>query len=203
MIPWLLQHWIEFVGTLAGLIYIVLEVQQRPSMWIVGMVTSAMYIVVFFQSKFYADMGLQVYYVVISIYGWFMWKRGGVTQSELHIQNISLIRTLQLTVLTIVFFVAISYILVHYTDSPVPYWDAVTTALSITATYMLAHKYIEQWLVWIIVNAVSIWLYWNKELYTTVVLFAVYLVLAIVGYFAWRRKMNTYVEREEKTIIAV
>lgn len=190
MIQWLTHNWIELIGTIAGLVYIVLEVRQRASMWIVGIITSAMYIVVFFQSKFYADMALQIYYVAISIYGWYMWKHGGIHRAELTIQKLRIGISLVLLVISVLLFYLISYILIHFTDSPVPYGDAFTTALSIVATWMLAHKYIEQWLVWIIINIVSAYLYWNKELYATVLLFTVYTILAIVGYSIWRRSYN-------------
>ncbi len=117
-----------------------------------------------------------------------MWKHGGVNHTELQIQNIRMMSALVLAIITVLIFFIISYILVHYTDSPIPYWDSFTTALSITATYMLAHKYIEQWFIWMIVNGVSIWLYWNKELYSTVVLFSVYFILSVIGYAVWLRE---------------
>lgn len=190
MTQWLLDNWIELVGTIAGLVYIFLELHQRASMWAVGIITSSMYILVFFQSKFYADMGLQVYYVCISVYGWYMWKQGGTNKSELPVQKLKVPLSLLLIGITSILWLSIAFILINYTDSPIPYWDAFTTALSITATWMLAHKYLEQWLVWVVVNAVSIYLYWNKELYATVVLFTVYLILAIVGYRMWQKTMR-------------
>ncbi|HON53847.1 MAG TPA: nicotinamide riboside transporter PnuC [Bacteroidales bacterium] len=188
MVEWIIHHWIEIAGTLFGLAYVLLEVKQHNAMWFVGIITSLLYIIVFFQSQFYADMGLQVYYVFVSVYGWFMWKHGGGDHTELQIQNIRIVYALVLAIITVLIFFIISYILVHYTDSPVPYWDSFTTALSITATYMLAHKYIEQWFIWMIVNGVSIWLYWNKELYSTVVLFSVYFILSVIGYTVWFRE---------------
>ncbi len=86
-------------------------------------------------------------------------------------------------------YIAISIILVNYTDSPLPYWDSFTTALSIVATWMLARKILEQWLVWVLVDAVSMGLYFYKELYPTAVLFAVFTVLALYGYFQWKKDM--------------
>jgi nicotinamide mononucleotide transporter len=99
-------------------------------------------------------------------------------------------------VLTSVLFVVISQILLHYTNSQIPYWDAFTTATSITATWMLAKKYIEHWLIWIVVDLVSSALYVYKNLYFTVFLYLVYTAMAIVGYLQWKKKIvNTYVEQ--------
>lgn len=200
MIVWVSQHWLELFGTLFGILYIILEVKQRPSMWIIGIVTSLFYIFVFFRSKFYADMSLNMYYVVISIYGWYHWKispqQAQGQSAELPIRRISAALAIRVIAASIILFIALAYTLLH-TDSPVPYGDAFTTALSIVATWMLAHKIIEQWFFWIIINAVSMYLYWDKELYITVVLFAVYLSLAVVGYRAWHKQLSLHTQKSE------
>ncbi len=189
---WILENWIEVIGALAGFIYIFLEIKEDKLMWPVGIITSVFYIIIFFNSKLYADMGLQFYYVLISIYGWYWWVYGAKKSNskELPITKLDLKLGLTLLAISSLIFIIIGYYLDNYTDSNIPYWDAFTTALSITATWMLTRKIIEQWLVWIIVNIVSSGLYIYKELYITVALYFVFLVLAFVGYYQWKKKLS-------------
>ncbi len=135
-------------------------------------------------------MGLQVYYVVISIYGWWNWQCGGSSGSELHISRTDWGLWLQLFMTNILLFGLISWILIRFTDSPLPYWDAFTTALSIVATWMLARKKIEHWILWVIIDVVSLILYIIKGLYPTTILFMVYTVLAVTGYTTWNKELK-------------
>lgn len=190
VIVWISNHYIELLGTIFGLVYIVLSIKQNIWCWPVGLITSALYIYVFFQTKFYADMSLQAYYLVVSIYGWYHWMYGSRSkkQDDLKISRTGIKLALVLTVVTLILFGLIAFILVNYTDSEIPYWDAFTTAGSFVATWMLARKLIEHWLVWIVVDAVSLGLYVYKGLYPTVVLFAVYTLLALLGYIEWKKE---------------
>jgi nicotinamide mononucleotide transporter len=192
LISWIKEHWVELFGAISGLIYIYFSIRENILLWATGIISSAVYIYVFFASKFYADMSLQFYYLIISIYGWILWAKGknNTTKKE----EIKIIKTPQtiylvLMVASFVLFLLIGLILDNLTDSPLPYWDALTTALSITATWMLAKKFIEQWLIWIFVDALSAGLYIYKNLYPTAVLFVVFTIMAVVGYFQWRKIM--------------
>ncbi|BAX79353.1 nicotinamide riboside transporter PnuC [Labilibaculum antarcticum] len=185
---WILDNIVEIIGTIAGLIFLYLEIKQNKWLWPVGLITSVMYIYVFFIAKLYADMSLQFYYVFISIYGWIVWSKGE-SKKELPVTRLSKELFLILFGMSMFIYAIISYILVIYTDGSIPYWDAFTTALSIVATWMLARKILEQWLVWAIVNAVSLGLYIYKGLYPTSVLFLFYTVLAVVGYVQWKKDM--------------
>lgn len=189
---WISNNYIELLGLIFGLLYILLSIKQNIWCWPVGFITSALYIYVFFVTKFYADMGLQVYYLIVSVYGWSHWMFGAKSkkQDDLKISKTNIKLGIYLFLATIVLFVIISYVLVNYTDSEIPYWDAFTTAASFVATWMLARKIIEHWIIWIIVDSVSLGLYIYKELYPTVILFAVYTVLAILGYIEWKKKLN-------------
>ena len=189
---WISNNYIELLGLIFGLLYILLSIKQNIWCWPVGFITSALYIYVFFVTKFYADMGLQVYYLIVSVYGWSHWMFGAKSkkQDDLKISKTNIKLGIYLFLATIVLFVIISYVLVNYTDSEIPYWDAFTTAASFVATWMLARKIIEHWIIWLIVDSVSLGLYIYKELYPTVILFAVYTVLAILGYIEWKKKLN-------------
>ncbi len=191
--------WIELFGVVTGILYVILEVKQNRLLWPLGIITSAAYVYIFFTGKFYADMGLQVYYVLISIYGWYYWSRGG-TKSEKGALRVVRINRQQLFLLFLTFalsWVGIYFVLDRYTDSTVPLGDSFTTALAIVATWMLTRKIIEQWFLWIIANVVSIGLYIYKGLYPTVILYAVYAGMAVYGYMEWKRSMNNRVEDEK------
>lgn len=179
---------VEVLGAVLGLVYIFLSIRQNIFTWPVGLLTSALYIYVFLKTKFYADMALQVYYVGISIYGWYYWIKGNPEkESELPVVQTPHRFRVPLMVISIVLFLFIAWILKNFTDSPIPFWDAFTTAFSLTATWMLARKYLETWLIWIVVDIVSAVLYAGKDLWATVILFTVYTGMAATGYFQWRK----------------
>ncbi len=188
---WLKNNIVEVSGAILGLIYIFLSIRQNIFTWPVGLLTSVLYIYVFFKSRFYADMALQVYYVGISIYGWYYWLRGNPElNDELPVVHTPRKLWIALLIVSFALFLLIAFVLNNYTDSPIPYWDALTTALSLTATWMLARKYLETWVIWVIVDFISTVLYATKDLWATVVLFTVYTGMALVGYHQWKKGMR-------------
>lgn len=190
---WIANHYIEVFAAIAGLIYIFLEIRQSIWLWPVGLITSGVYVWVFFNTKFYADMGLQIYYVFISIYGWHWWLKGrdGDKSDILQVTGINRKTTIRLILLFLAIFLFLWLILRCYTDSPLPLGDSFTTAISVIATWMLARKIIEHWLLWIIADIVSVALYIYKGMYPTAILFIVYTLMAIVGYLEWKKDLNT------------
>jgi nicotinamide mononucleotide transporter len=198
---WLWQNIIELTGALLGLLYIFFSIRQHILTWPTGLLTSLLYTYVFFKSGFYADMGLQVYYVAISIYGWYYWLQGGKQNTADSGNQVPVKRTsgkvlIISLIATVLIYVLILIILLNFTDSTVPYMDSLTTALSITATWMLAKKYIGHWLIWIFVDLFSAGLYIYKELWPTVVLFLIYTVMAVYGYFEWKKDLTVQLEKQ-------
>ncbi len=192
LMKWLSGNYIELLGAILGVVYIFFSIRQSILTWPVGLLTSVLYVWVFFDSKLYADMGLQMYYVVISIYGWYEWLHG---DQQTHTQPIKISRLsfklgVILASVSSVIFLLIWLILKNYTDSPVPVADSLATSLSIVATWMLARKILEHWLVWIFVDAFSIGLFWYKDLLPTVFLFVVYTVMALMGYREWKKEFD-------------
>jgi nicotinamide mononucleotide transporter len=185
------DHYLEITGTLLSFAYLWLSVKQKISLWVFGFLSAAVYAVVFFEAKFYAAMSLQVYYLWISVYGWYSWKkRKTSTGAELPV------RQTRLKEWTILSGIAVVIMLVYYallsigTDSPVPGADSFMTSFSIIATWMLARKQIEHWLIWIVVDAVAVGVYFSQGLYSTSLLFMVYLVMAVVGWSQWRKSLK-------------
>lgn len=252
----------EYFGVVTGLLYLFLEIKQHRAMWVIGFLTSFVYVFVFFSSKIYADMGLNLYYVLISIYGFWQWtrqrktpspsineqatdskteiaietgtnaRRGAKTETEIKAGikpqaeteikagpetkarpeteagpetkagrtetsgNADALLYREITwrlaagigLALTMFYGLLYFILTRYTDSPIPAGDAFTTAVGIVATWMLARRIIEHWLLWIVVNFVSVYLYYLRGLYPTMFLYLCYAVLAAVGLYNWKKK---------------
>jgi len=186
------QLLIEIIGAVLGLIYLFFSIRKSLWLWPTGLLSSCFYISIFFYSKLYAEMGLQVYYVIVSIYGWYHWIFGQKDNKTKELPVIRLdFKKLTIYFFSFLFFYAILFfILKKYTDSSIPGWDSVATALSIIATWMLAKKVLENWILWIITDALCIGIYIYKDLYPTAILFIVYTILAYVGYLNWKNSKS-------------
>lgn len=191
------MDYLEIIGTLVGLVYLWLEYKASIYLWIAGMLMPAIYIVVYFNAGLYADFGINIYYLIAAVYGWFFWMWGKRKKSnnqevgeDLPIVHTPLKCYLPLTLVFIGSFIAIAWILIRFTDSNVPWLDSFTTALSIVGMWMLARKYLEQWLAWILVDLVCCGLYIYKDLYFTSFLYGLYSIIAIFGYFKWKKMMQ-------------
>ncbi len=195
-----MEHTLEIIGTLVGLLYLWLEYRASIYLWIAGIIMPAIYLFVYYDAGLYADFGINIYYLGAALYGWMMWKYGSflrrkilrkdtVQQEELPITRMPMRYLPPLTAAFAVAFIGIAWILINFTDSNVPWLDSFTTALSIVGMWMLARKYVEQWWAWIAVDAVSAGLYIYKGLDFTAALYALYTIIAIFGYFKWKKMM--------------
>lgn len=181
---------LQIAGIILGLLYLYLEYKADIRLWIVGIIMPVVHGVLYYKSGLYADMGMNVYYVLAGLYGWIVWHNEPHEPDRKRTVSRTPAKTLlPLIAIFCAIFIAISYILITFTDSKVPYCDAFTTALSIVAMWMLSRKYLEQWLVWLVVDIVTCGLYIYKGIPFTTGLYGIYSVLAIVGYFRWRRLM--------------
>ncbi len=188
ILEYIKTNWIEIVGAILSLIYLYLSIKQKLSLWFFGIISSLFYIVIFFQTKFYADMSLQFYYVVISIYGWINWKHGDdVAGKEMPAAQLTKRLFVNLCIATGLIYIIYYFILSKFTDSTIPKADSVVGALSIVGTWMLARKLIENWIVWIVADGLCVGLYFYKGLYPTAILFIIYTLMAAVGYWEWKK----------------
>ena len=191
MLDYIQQNWLEVLGTMVGLIYLWLEMRASIYLWIAGIVMPAIYIFVYYDAGLYADFGIQIYYLVAAVYGLLVWKFFRTKHDKaLPIKHMPLRLYPGCIVAFAVAYGIILYILLNYTNSTVPYLDTFTTALSIVGLWLLARKYIEQWVAWIAVDAVCVGLYIYKGIYFTAALYALYTLLAVYGYFKWQRMMK-------------
>jgi nicotinamide mononucleotide transporter len=190
IIDWITGNIIEIFGAVTGIAYVILEIKRNIMLWPLGIITSAVYIYVFGREGFYANMGLQVYYLVISIYGWYRWSRqseADISGEKSDVKRIGLMTALWCGVVAAALWSLLWFVLNRATDSPVPLWDGLIASLSVVATWMLTRKYLEQWYVWIFANAIAVAVYLASGLYPTAVLFLVYFVMAIIGLIKWRQ----------------
>lgn len=187
MTGFLLEHALEMAGVILGLIYLFLELRQNPAMWVVGIIMPCISLFVYYRAGLYADFGIDIYYILAAIYGFIVWKKGGKGGKELPVTHMPLRRVPLFALLFTAVFALIAFVLIRWTDSTVPIADSFTTALSIVALLMLARKWIEQWWVWVVVDAVSAALYVYKGIPFYAGLYALYTLLAIYGYFRWHK----------------
>ena len=187
-----MEQALEILGTLVGLIYLWLEYRASIYLWIASVIMPAIYIFVYYEAGLYADFAINIYYLGAAVYGWLVWRYAPKPkeQKELPITKMPQRHWLKASVVFLIAQFLIAWLLINFTDSDVPWWDAFTTALSIIGMWMLARKYLEQWWVWIVVDVVCVGLYLYKGLYFTSGLYALYSVIAVFGWLNWKRLMK-------------
>ena len=180
---------LELFAAIVGAISVWLSVRQNILSWPTAIVNVVLYAIVFYQAKLYADMGLQVVYAALSIYGWYEWLYGGEGRTELHVTLTSPRLATLLALIALSGAALLGTLLRHTTDAALPYMDSFLSSTSLVAQWMMTRKKLENWLVWIFVDVLYVGMFIFKGLYLTAGLYAVFLVLAVRGYVDWRRSM--------------
>ena len=182
---------LEILGFSVGLLYLWWEYHADAKVWLASVVMPAISMWIYYSKGLYADFGINIYYLLIAVYGFISWTRGtsAKKQAPRRITHVSAAVCAGALAAMAVLWGVIWWVLVSFTDSTVPVADAFTTALSIVGLWMLARKYAEQWLVWFVVDIVSSGLYFYKGLTFYCILYAVYTVIALLGYRKWLRLM--------------
>lgn len=184
---------LEILGFTVGVIYLYYEYHADSRMWMASIIMPAISLWIYFRKGIYADFAINIYYFVIAVYGYIVWTFN-LRKKEKRILPITSIPKryiLPLTAVGAAVYAVLLAWLLFGTDSNIPYLDALTTALSIVAMWMLARKYIEQWIVWIVVDAVCVGLYAYKGIYLYSALYLIYTVIAFFGLAKWRRQMQS------------
>ena len=178
---------LEAAAVLFGIVSVYLSVREDIWSWPTGIVNVTLYIFVFHRAKLYADMALQVVYIVISVYGWYEWLHGGSGRTALPISRGTRRLALRLAAIGILSTAVLGTALARTTDAALPYLDSTTTVTSLVAQWMMARKILENWAVWVAVDVVYVGMFLFKSLHLTALLYAVFLVLATMGHFQWKR----------------
>ena len=184
---------LELVAVIFAVAYLVLAVRENSLCWYAAGISTLIFLFIFWDVKLYMESGLQIYYLAMAFYGWYQWRganretanlRVSKWRAKQHVIALALIATLT--------FISGS-LLNSGTDANLPYLDSFTTWASVVTTFMVARKILENWFYWLVIDSVSIYLYLDRELYFTSLLFAIYIVIIFFGWFAWKR---SYRQRE-------
>ncbi|TDU78982.1 nicotinamide riboside transporter PnuC [Streptomyces sp. KS 21] len=185
------MSWTEILGFATGALCVWLVARQHVANWPIGIANNVFFIVLFAQAGLYADAGLQIVFIALAAYGWWSWTHGGGPGSAeaLPVRRTTRTEWAVLAAAGAVGVLGLTLLLSHVTDSTVPFWDALTTGLSLMATYGQCRKLVESWWLWIAADLVYIPLYLYKGLYLTSALYAGFLALCVVGLLGWRRTL--------------
>ncbi|MGA1933088.1 nicotinamide riboside transporter PnuC [Arcobacter sp. YIC-464] len=178
---------LEAIAMALSIAYLLLAIKQNIWCWVAGFFSTLIYAIIFFDVSLLMDSALNVYYLIMAVYGWYSWKYTNKLQEELKITSYGIKKNIQIIIALSILSMALGFIMNNYTNADFAYVDSFTTVFAIFSTYMLAKKVIENWLYWIVIDAVSIYIYIQKELNLTAVLFAIYTTLAFVAYLNWKK----------------
>lgn len=183
---------LETVAALFGIVSVWLSTREHLASWPTAIVNVALYFVVFQRAQLYADMGLQVIYLVLSVYGWYEWRFGGAGRTELAVSRTTRAQALVLVPLGLAGALGLGLLLARTTDAALPWIDSALAVTSLLAQWMMTRKLLENWLVWVVADVAYVAMFLSKQLYVTAALYAVFLCLAAKGYLDWRRSWRSY-----------
>ncbi len=189
--------WLELIAAALALVMVGCNLREIHWGWPLAIASSLLYFFVFAQARIYGDAALQIVFAVVASWGWGQWlqgrrsRTGGAARRPLSVSRLSGHGLAFALLSCALAWPAVALFLRRYTDTDVPWWDGFTTGLSLVGQFLLGRKFIENWLVWIAVNVVSVGLFVHKGLWLTVALYTVFTVLSVAGYMAWRRRLQT------------
>lgn len=181
---------VESLGVVFSLLFVFFNAREKIICWFFGILSSAIYIYIFFSTSLYGDSILQFYYLIIAIYGWISWSSKRDNSPAIEVKSLPFSLISKWLILGVLLTPVFGYYLDSYTDSDVPYYDGATTVFSFIATWMMTRKIIQNWLLWVVVDIACTALYLYKGLYLTSILFVLYTLMAIYGYLEWRKHLN-------------
>lgn len=186
--------WLELIAMLLALAYIILAAQGSLWCWPAALISTALYTVIFYDVLLLMDSALNIYYLVMAVYGYLAWQKNTSTSTAqnqptknapLAIISWSGNRHLKICLILTIISLVVGYIIANYTPASFPYLDTFTTVFAVFATYLVTQKVLENWLYWVVIDAISIYLYIEKGLIPTTVLFIIYVIIAAYGYVKW------------------
>lgn len=187
------MSWWEYTAVLLSVLYLFLAARQSLWCWPAAFFSTLIYTMLFYNGALLMDSALNVFYMVMAFYGWYSWRNQPLTEhgphKELAISPWSKHRHFKVIGITFVVSIAMGYVMDNYTHADFAYLDSITTCYSVVATYLIARKVLENWLYWIVIDAISVYLYINKGFYLTCVLFMFYTCMAFWGYLQWREAL--------------
>ena len=180
----------EMLAVFLSISYILLAIKQNLWSWVAAFFSTLIYSILFFDASLLMDSALNIFYLVMAVYGWYSWKYGNIKaqNEQLQITTYGITNNFKIIGILILISIVLGYIMANYTSADFAYLDTFTTVFAVFATYMLAKKVLENWIYWVVIDTVSIYIYIQKGFYLTAVLFAIYTVLACVAYIQWKKE---------------
>ena len=182
---------LETLAVALGIGYLLLAMRESSLCWYCAFLSTALYVWIFGDVSLYMESALNVYYMAMAIYGWLQWQRGGADKSGVNIIRWTARQHILGVAIILAASVTSGYLLSSNTAAKLPYLDSFTTWGSVFTTIMVAQKVLENWLYWIVINSVSIYLYIDRGLDQTAAMFFLYLVLATIGFLTWKKAYDT------------
>jgi nicotinamide mononucleotide transporter len=181
------QYWMEFLAVVSAIVYLLLAVRQDIRCWLAAILSSFLYFFIMFSAGLYMEAGLQIFYILMAVYGWSQWREESKTNIKFSVKTWKPIK--HLFVISLIFLLALAsgLILEKFTNAVFPFIDALTTWGAIVATYMVAKKLLENWIYWFVIDSISIFLFMSRGLVLTSILFFIYLIIIYFGYKSWAR----------------
>ncbi|RZA02843.1 MAG: nicotinamide riboside transporter PnuC [Sphingobacteriaceae bacterium] len=187
---WQDQSLLEVAGVISGLLCVYLAAKNIIWNWPLAIISVAIYIFIFYDSRLFADMGLQGYFLAVNIYGWYFWSKKPVSAPKTPVTLIKRNEVLISVLAIAIFTVLLGSILHNNTVASYPYLDSFCTACSIVAQFFMARKVLQNWLLWVFVDAIYVGIYIFKDLHLTAVMYAIYIVIAWIGYVDWKKEYS-------------
>lgn len=190
---WHAQSLLEVAGVISGLLCVYLAAKNVIWNWPLAIISVSIYIFIFYDSHLFADMGLQFYFLAVNIYGWYFWSKKSLTAKKKPVASIKQREVILSAVAIVIFTFLLGSILYNNTTASYPYLDSFCTACSIVAQFFMARKVLQNWLLWVFVDAIYVGIYIFKDLHLTAIMYAIYIVIALIGYMDWKREYNKQV----------
>jgi len=183
--------WLELVAVVLALVMVGCNIREIHWGWPLAIISSLLYGELFWRNRLYGDAALQGVFVVVAFWGWWQWLRGhSADGQDLHVQRLSRPGVIKTIAACAILWPVTGLILKNFTNTDVPWWDAFPTAVSLVGQFLLGRKYIQNWLVWVAVNTVSVGLFAYKGLWLTAVLYTLFIGLSLAGWRAWHARLG-------------
>ena len=186
----IVQNWLEITAVIFAILYLILAVKQNILCWIAGIISSVLYFFIMQKAGLYMEAYLQVFYVVMGIYGWSQWSASNASNPSFIVNTWSKYQHMIAILIILALSLLSGFLLERYTDAALPFLDALVTWGAVVATYMVAKKLLENWIYWLVIDTTSIYLFISRDLWLTALLFMIYIIIIYFGYQSWSKIKN-------------
>ena len=185
---YIFHNWIEITAVILAVFYLILAVKQNILCWICGIISSALYFFIMRSAGLYMEAYLQIFYIFMGFYGWSQWKINTSNTSNFVVNTWNKSQHLFATSIVLILSIVSAILLRFFTDAALPFLDALVAWGAVVATYMVAKKLLENWIYWLVIDSISIFLFISRDLFPTAFLFVIYIIIIIYGYRSWSKR---------------